>query len=75
MMPTSSIRCFDLDDDDDDDPEGEHLHIELYWYYNAAGASLSFVVYTQMHTLFAPSMEASIFKWRSVDSTRIEEMA
>ncbi len=53
---------FDLDYDDD--PHEEHLRTELYWYYNPAGASLSFVVYTQMHTLFAPSMEASMFRRR-----------
>ena len=57
---------FDLDDDDD--PDGEHLRTQLYWYYNPAGAPLSFLVYTQTHTLLAPSMEASMFKRRAVNS-------
>ena len=66
-----SLR-FDLDHDDDPDEEG-HPRTELYWYYNPAGASLSFIVYTQMHTLLAPSMEASMFKRRSADSERIQQ--
>ena len=54
--------CFDLDYDDD--PDEERLRTELYSYYCPEEASLSFVVYTQMHTLFAPSMEASMFRRR-----------
>ena len=65
-----SLR-FDLDHDDAPDEE-EHPRTELYWYYNPAGASLSFIVYTQMHTLFAPTMETSMFKRRSADSERIQ---
>ena len=48
---------FDLDYDDH--PAEERLRTELYWHYNPLGISVSFVVYTQMHTLFAPWMEAS----------------
>ena len=57
---------FDLDYDDD--PEEKHPRIELYWYYNPERAPLSFLVYTQMHTLLAPSMEASMFKRRAANS-------
>ena len=64
-----SLR-FDLDYDDD--PDEARLHTELYWYYNPARAPLTFVIYTQMHILFAPSMEASMFKRRSVDSQRVQ---
>ena len=67
-----SLR-FDIDYNDDD-PDEEHLHTELYWSYNATGASLSFVVCTQMHTLFAPSMEASMFERRQVNSERVHHI-
>ena len=60
---------------DDDDPDEEHLRTELYWYHNPAGVSLSFVVYTQMHKLFAPSMEASMFKQRPLHSERVHQMS
>ena len=64
----NSLR-FDLDYDDD--PDDEHPRTELYWYYNPAGVPLSFVVYTQMHTLLAASMEASMLKRRPVNSERV----
>ena len=44
-----SLR-FDLDYDDH--PGEEHLRTELYWYYNPAGASLSFLVNTQIAHAF-----------------------
>ena len=55
-----SLR-FDLDYYDDE-PDEEHPRTELYWYYNPVGVPLSFAVYKQMHTMFAPSMEALMFK-------------
>ena len=66
-----SLR-FDLNYDDDRDDE--QLRTGLYWHCNPAGASVCFVVYTQIHTLLAPSMEASMFKRRAVNNEGVGGM-